>query len=766
MFSSFRAKAREFVNGVWDQDFLIVQRNTVTESLIYPNSSCADMVMQNNQTFFAFFCGLILVCGFAVCSELGVAAGETGTISVSTSLMDGNIYIDTYPVGSGYYVGEYGIGTHTISFGKVTGFETPESEIINLKANETEYINVTYVEMPEGILIVTATPVSGAIYVDGDHVGNGYFEEIYEENTVLEISFGDMDGYITPNGMEVIIIADEQTSREGKYEEIPKGWINVTTTSDDGKINGDVGKISIDDEFEGTGSCSRSFYGDTMHSISFGDVDGYIKPSDQSVDVKAGEVIPVIGNYIKRTTYWINITTTSDDGKINGDQGEIFVDNTSIGVGHDAIEVYDKSNCTITFGEIEGYNMPDLISVSEITRDMNISGNYIHIPKYTINITTNPVEGEIEVNGVFKGKGSFEDEYCIGTNLTVSFGEVGDCFVGYNTPEPLNITVNSNKSEIVYYTKIPNRTISIITVTEDGSKVNGPIYVDDTLIGRGEVELECRSDILHEIFYGTCEEYYDNERKKPKYITPTSETVNITKSNYVEGIYGMNKYPPIAKIIPVEPETALYEDLVVNAGASYDMGGRIVRYIWDFSDGTAEGEVTSHRFTTTGVKNIKLTVIDNDGSQDTDAVTVIVKRKPIVKLTKINNTRIGISIFNPMVRPEDPHKNPAAVSVDAKVEVNSRIGVAMSNDGLFHCNLDQGKKFEEQISLECDESYEVYVEYTYRFQDEDELRSSRTASLRMPAKPGGGNPDSIPNLPAWIGVFIILMVFTIKKRRN
>lgn len=68
--------------------------------------------------------------------------------------------------------------------------------------------------------------------------------------------------------------------------------------------------------------------------------------------------------------------------------------------------------------------------------------------------------------------------------------------------------------------------------------------------------------------------------------------------------------------------------------------------------------------------------------------------------------------------------------------------------------------------MECDESYDVWVEYTYRFQDEDELRSSRTASVRMPAKPGGDKPNLIPNLPVWIGVFIILIVFIIKKRRN
>ena len=720
--------------------------------------------MKSNPPFFVVFCVLVLVCGFAICSGLSVAVEETGSISVYTSPVDGAIYIDTYPVGSGQYIGEYGIGSHTISFGKVKGFKTPESEIINLEANEIEYINVTYIKIPEGILIVNTTPVSGDIYVNGDNVGNGYFEGIYEENTVLEISFGDVEGYVTPNEVEVILIADVQTSREGKYEEIPKGWINITTTSDDSKINGDVGRISIDGEFEGIGSCNKSFYGGTTHSVSFGAVDGYITSVDQSVDVKAGEVTSAIGNYIKKTTYWINITAISDDGEIHGDQGEIFVNNTSIGVGRGAIEVYEKSNHIISFGEIEGYNKPDLISVEEITKDVNISEIYRHIPRYTINITTKPVEGAIEVNDVFKGKGSFEDEYYKGTNLTVSFGEVGDCFVGYKTPESLHITVESNKSEVVYYTKIPGRTISIITVTEDGSNVNGPIYVDGTLIGRGVVELECRSDRLHKIFYGDCEEYYDNERKKAKYITPPSETVNVTKCNYVEGIYGKKKYPPIAKIIPVEPETALYEDVVVNAGASYDMDGHIVRYIWDFSDGTAEGEVTSHRFTTTGEKSIKLTVIDNDGSQSTDKVNVVVKRKPIVKLTKINNTRIGIAIFNPMVRPADPNKNPAAVSVDTKVEVSSRIGVTMSNDGLFHCNLDQGEKFEKEIDMECEESYDVWVEYTYRFQDEDELRSSRTNSLRMPAKPGGSKPKSIPNLPAWIGVFIILMVFIIKKR--
>lgn len=79
--------------------------------------------------------------------------------------------------------------------------------------------------------------------------------------------------------------------------------------------------------------------------------------------------------------------------------------------------------------------------------------------------------------------------------------------------------------------------------------------------------MECRSDRSHEISYGDCGEHYDNKRKKPKYSTPPPETVNLTKNNYIKVIYRIIKYPPIAKIIPVVPETALYEDVAFNASA-------------------------------------------------------------------------------------------------------------------------------------------------------------------------------------------------------
>jgi len=60
---------------------------------------------------------------------------------------------------------------------------------------------------------------------------------------------------------------------------------------------------------------------------------------------------------------------------------------------------------------------------------------------------------------------------------------------------------------------------------------------------------------------------------------------------------------------------------------SYDTDGKIVYYHWDFDDGSALGGSglgeTSHRFESSGVYNVVLTVTDNEGGTDSDEITII-----------------------------------------------------------------------------------------------------------------------------------------------
>jgi len=62
--------------------------------------------------------------------------------------------------------------------------------------------------------------------------------------------------------------------------------------------------------------------------------------------------------------------------------------------------------------------------------------------------------------------------------------------------------------------------------------------------------------------------------------------------------------------------------------ASYDVDGHIVRYLWEFSDGTsAEGCCVYHTFNKSGVYNVQLTVWDNYDAFSTDAILVNVKNR-------------------------------------------------------------------------------------------------------------------------------------------
>lgn len=80
---------------------------------------------------------------------------QTGNISVSTTPVSGKIYINGIYKGTGSYSGTHNIGTYTVSFGEVIGYQTPSSLIINLTTSG-ENITAEYIkkETPKPDLIV------------------------------------------------------------------------------------------------------------------------------------------------------------------------------------------------------------------------------------------------------------------------------------------------------------------------------------------------------------------------------------------------------------------------------------------------------------------------------------------------------------------------------------------------------------------------------------------------------------------------------------
>ena len=71
-------------------------------------------------------------------------------------------------------------------------------------------------------------------------------------------------------------------------------------------------------------------------------------------------------------------------------------------------------------------------------------------------------------------------------------------------------------------------------------------------------------------------------------------------------------YPPIAKFT----FTINGMNVTFNASESYDIDGKIVKYIWDFGDGTTQetpNPITSHTYKESKVYTVKLKVVDDSG---------------------------------------------------------------------------------------------------------------------------------------------------------
>ena len=85
--------------------------------------------------------------------------------------------------------------------------------------------------------------------------------------------------------------------------------------------------------------------------------------------------------------------------------------------------------------------------------------------------------------------------------------------------------------------------------------------------------------------------------------------------------------PPTANFT-YTPESPTTADIIQFIDTSIDSDGIIVSWYWDFGDGTNSTEQnTTHKYADDGNYYVYLTITDDDGATDTDAVTITVKEK-------------------------------------------------------------------------------------------------------------------------------------------
>jgi PKD repeat protein len=87
---------------------------------------------------------------------------------------------------------------------------------------------------------------------------------------------------------------------------------------------------------------------------------------------------------------------------------------------------------------------------------------------------------------------------------------------------------------------------------------------------------------------------------------------------------GVN-HPPTANASASDHVGLVGASLVFNGSLSTDSDGYITKWFWEFGDGTSgNGEVTTHAYTKAGTYTVVLTVLDNNGTNDTDTLQIII----------------------------------------------------------------------------------------------------------------------------------------------
>ncbi|WP_211204164.1 PKD domain-containing protein [Methanocaldococcus fervens] len=201
--------------------------------------------------------------------------------------------------------------------------------------------------------------------------------------------------------------------------------------------------------------------------------------------------------------------------------------------------------------------------------------------------------------------------------VTHVYKEEGVYNVSLTVYDELNASSIMSKTITVYYIKADFEGPSMVVVDQNinfvDRSISNPGNIVKWLWNFGDGTTSTQKNPLHKY------------TKEGIYVVKLIVWNNIGLKDSISKIVlvkGEGNYPPIAKFNFTINGTMVYFD----ASESYDIDGKIVKYIWDFGDGTIisvngtyehpPNPKTSHIYTKKGVYTARLTVVDDDGYSD------------------------------------------------------------------------------------------------------------------------------------------------------
>lgn len=284
---------------------------------------------------------------------------KTGTLSIETTPISGQVVVDGESWGVAPQERDIAIGVHVVRFVVASSYLAPESQEVVIELDEMTHVVGEYTRIVRS-LTIDSEPVKGEVFVDGESWGMApqTRDVPLGEHSVR---FGAIADYSKPAGRSVAVLDDNLERRVvGVYSEL-SGTLEIDTAPFDGEI-------FVDGESWGVAPQHNKLpIGE--YTVRFGDVTGYVTPAEQQVLVTQGEITTVVGSYLQAVgTLSIETTPVSM---------EVFVDGESWGMTPQS-RATKPGEYTVSFGSVGGYIRPDAQTVVvTVGEERTVSGEYL-----------------------------------------------------------------------------------------------------------------------------------------------------------------------------------------------------------------------------------------------------------------------------------------------------------------------------------------------------------------------------------------------------
>jgi len=197
-------------------------------------------------------------------------------------------------------------GSHIVSFNAVTGWTAPASQTVTVIAGQNTPVSAAYVQSgTTGSITCTLFPAevvtAGATWrVDGGSAQNSGATVAGLSAGTHTVSFDAVTGWTTPVSLTVTVVAGQNSPVTAAYTQLVPTTGSITCTLSPNEAVTEGAQWKVDEGIWNNNGATVSNVTPGTHKAYFSEINGWVTPAEQTVNVPNGQIIVISATYSKQ----------------------------------------------------------------------------------------------------------------------------------------------------------------------------------------------------------------------------------------------------------------------------------------------------------------------------------------------------------------------------------------------------------------------------------------------------------------------------------